>query len=117
MSDGPKRVAWTVLLRVGDEGAATKLLFRLQECLGGDVELGDVVRYWKDESLYSCTFDTPLPTDSGFEVVSAVLEMAGALAPSWEVSGLTEPAATLEGVAVRGFAVSGVTWASFSLTS
>jgi hypothetical protein len=103
---------WVVMLRASDEGSARKLLFRIQEWLGCELHLGDVGRYWKDTSVYRCEFETPL-SDGVPGVADAALSQAARLAPSWEISGVTDGG--LSGVADSGFAVSGLTWASFDI--
>ena len=57
----PETVTWTAFLRVNDEATSQRLLTRVQDALGVEITVGNVERYWKDESLYRCTFTTPLP--------------------------------------------------------
>jgi hypothetical protein len=105
---------WKAYLRVNDEAAGRKLLFRLQECLGTPMTLGDLGRDDEDQSVYRCTFTTELGSVRPQDVAHAALAAAGRLAPSWEVGGLP-PDGSLWGVATQGIAVSGVTWLHFSL--
>jgi hypothetical protein len=56
-------VPWKAYLRVNDEGAGRKLLFRIQERLDVPMTLGDVVRDDVDPTLFRSTFTTELDTD------------------------------------------------------
>jgi hypothetical protein len=107
-----RRIAWVVMLKAKDEGSARKLLSRIQERLGCDMHLGEIARYWKDESLYRCEFELPLPADV-VGVADGALAHATTLAPSWEVMNVVDGG--LSGVASSGFTVAGVTWASFDV--
>lgn len=69
-------VTWTALLRVDDDGTAKRLITRLQDALGVAIEVGVVERYWKDESLYRCTFTTPLPNVGEGNPTADVLALA-----------------------------------------
>jgi hypothetical protein len=108
-------LSWVAFLRVGDEAAANKLIFRIRERLNLEMQLGEVERYWKDDTLYRCTFDTPLERDGGAALADEVLAVAQRLAPMWQVNGLAADG-SLEGLATEQIAVSGVTWLSFALT-
>ena len=109
-------VAWTTILRAKNEESVRKLVRRLQEVLCVDLDLGDVERYWKDESQYRCFFRTPLPSLSEEGPTASVLALAGRVAYAWHVNGLA-PGTPIEGVATErdGIRVSGVTFLSFSL--
>lgn len=74
--------------------------------------LGEVARYWKDESLYRCEFASPLPAEV-VGVADGALARATTLAPSWVVMGVVDGG--LSGVASSGFHVAGLTWASFDV--
>jgi hypothetical protein len=115
VTDRRPSLSWVGLLRVNDEGAANKLIFRIRERLNLEMQLGEVEKYWKDETLYRCTFDTRFQDDVRVDLADEVLEIAQRLAPMWHVSGLARKG-NLEGVAADGIAVSGVTWLSFALT-
>jgi hypothetical protein len=108
-------VQWKAYLRVNDEGAGRKLLFRIQERLDVPMTLGDFVRDDEDPTLFRSTFTTELATDDEASAIYASLLTAGKLAPSWEIGGLP-PSGPLWGVASKGIAVSGVTWVAFSAT-
>ncbi len=109
-------VTWTALLRVDDEGTAQRLLTRLQSALGVEIEVGDVERYWKDETLYRCMFTTPLPNVGEGSPTADVLTLAGRVAPSWHVRDLA-PDTPISGTTDAGIVVSGVTWLGFDLVS
>jgi hypothetical protein len=78
-------LGWKTYLRVNDEGAGRKLLFRLQERLGTPMTLGEFERDDEDQGLYRCTFTTELDSDQPEDAAYAALAAAGRLAPSWEV--------------------------------
>ena len=110
----PTKIGWTAMLRVSDEGAASKLLCRLHEQLGLPMKAEETERYWKDETLYRCTFVTPLPESAAEFGSDCVLDLAQRLAPGWHVSGRFIDG-SLEGVADRGIRVPGVSWLHFSI--
>jgi hypothetical protein len=107
-------VLWKAYLRVNDEGAGRKLLFRIQERLDVPMAPGDFVRDEDDTTLYCVTFTTDLDAQDAEDRLYSSLVAAGKLAPSWEIGGLP-PAGPLWGVATKGIAVSGVSWVEFSL--
>jgi hypothetical protein len=113
VTDHRPSIAWVALLRANDQGGANKLIFRLRERLNLEMHLSEVERYWQDETLYRCTFDTPVPEDPTAGLVGAALAIAQRLAPSWQVSGSVGEG-NMEGIATEGIAVSGVTWLSFT---
>ena len=107
-------VTWSAFLRVKDSATAQRLLARLQDTLGAELVVGEVERYWKDESLYRCTFTTPLPRLADGNPTTDVLALAGRVAPGWYVTGLL-PDTLISGTTSDGIVVSGVTWLSFDL--
>jgi hypothetical protein len=107
--------AWVAFLRVGDERAARKLILRLQETLAVPLELGAVEKYWKDTSLYRCTFTTEVEAEDRATAIYAVLRTARRLAPGWFVNNLP-PSDGLDGWASEMIAVAGVTEIGFSLS-
>lgn len=116
MTERRPYLSWVALLRVSDEDAANKLIFRIRERLNLEMQLGEAERYWKDDTLYRCTFDTPVPEDTMAGLVGSVLAVAQRLAPTWHVSGLAREG-NIEGIATDGIVVSGVNWLSFSVSS
>lgn len=106
-------MTWSTFLKVKDEATAQRLLSRLEEALGVELEAREVERYWKDHSLYRCTFTTPLPPVGGNRTAD-VLALAGRVAPGWYVNGLM-PDTPISGTATDSIVVSGVTWLSFDL--
>ena len=111
----PETVTWTGFLRVNDDATAQRLLTRVQDALRVEITVGNVERYWKDESLYRCTFTTPLPSEQGSATADA-LALAGRLAPGWHVTDLA-PDTPISGTTSDGIVVSGVTWLGFDLAS
>ena len=108
-------MTWTALLRVNADATAQRLLKRVEDALGVRIKIDEVERYWKDESLYRCTFTTPLPSEQGSPTADA-LALAGRLAPGWYVTDVA-PDTSISGTASDGFGVSGVTWVGFDLVS
>ncbi len=50
------------------------------------MHVSEVARYWKDDALFKCDFTTPLPKlHDGEGVREAVLNLAGKVAPIWQV--------------------------------
>jgi hypothetical protein len=108
--------SWVAFLRVKDSGAARKLLFRIQEALDMPIELGEVEQYWKDTSLYRCTFTTAINAVDSPRAVHEVLAAAGRLAPGWHVNNLP-PTGPFEGWTDGHIVVAGVTSLGFSLSA
>ena len=108
-------VHWVAFLRVNDESAARKLLTRIETRLAVPLDAGEIERYWKDASLYRCTFTTALHAENPATALHAVLGMAARLAPSWHVNSLP-PSDNLAGWTNEpGIAVAGVTSVGFDL--
>ena len=83
MSWSPDHLIWTAYLRAKDESSADKLLLRLHEALGYEMDVSTLRRYWKDETLYQCIFTTPLPhMEKPACLRESVLALAGSLASS-----------------------------------
>lgn len=106
--------SWVAFLRVKDADAAHKLLFRIQDALGVPMDLGQVEKYFKDTSLYRCTFSTAVEARDSAAALQEVLTAAGRLAPGWHVNNLP-PGAPFEGWANDHIVVAGVTSLGFSL--
>jgi hypothetical protein len=62
------------------EESVRKLLRRVREALGVDLDLDDATSYWKDESQYRCTFETSLPPLNEEGPTASMLTLAGRMA-------------------------------------
>lgn len=110
---GSVSIAWAALLRVSSEEQANKLIVRIHERLDLPMDLGEIERYWRDETLYRCSFSTRIPDVDEAALVGSALAIAQRLAPGWHVSGAIADG-NLEAVASTGIAVPGVTWLSLT---
>jgi hypothetical protein len=118
-------LTWHVFLRVKNDAKARLLLSRIETCLGMPVKLLECKRYWKDPELYDVSFGTKLDIAST-DVTDAVyqtLVLAGRLGHGWEAQApRTYDNGEFEFSGVRSsqcsnFSVSGLKWASFSLSN
>jgi len=80
-------IRWTFFVEVNREEKCLRLLERISEEIGSDLEETKVERYWKIESLFRATAQSSFDASSADEAAGRVLVMANKLAHRWIVGG------------------------------
>jgi hypothetical protein len=79
-------IRWTAFLRVNSEKKAKKVLHRINEAIGSQIEVIECGKYWKDQSLFKAYFRIGLVCSEIADAVFETLQICRNLASHWTVS-------------------------------
>lgn len=80
-------IEWRLLLRVKNRSKADRTIDEVRRLFAREVALTECVRYWKDDSLWDCSFRTAGGRGSPADLVYDCLVLAGRLGNGWFLVG------------------------------
>lgn len=81
-------ISWRLLFRVKNQTKALRKIEEVRQAFGRDIEVSANERYWKDQSLWECSFRVLGANGSAADIVFDCLVLAARLGNGWYILGL-----------------------------